>query len=214
MSCRHGPDGGVAIPRGEARKSELCVGARRRARATPEKQAAQRGWFHVHSSGVCISLNNCECLLCLSHLLLELTTEVESDVAPLPTLAAWSTLLCPCVAPPARSLYPLPASTHACPAPAPSRSSAVQHRRGCPARLTSTRRTTGRVPSGTTGASAIGGSDAPWTAVALRVALTTPPPPRSRKCGNNHGLVRKYHMMLCRRCFRENADNIGFTKVS
>lgn len=36
----------------------------------------------------------------------------------------------------------------------------------------------------------------------------------SRRCGNGHGLVRKYHMMLCRRCFRENADNIGFTKVS
>jgi small subunit ribosomal protein S29e len=33
-----------------------------------------------------------------------------------------------------------------------------------------------------------------------------------RKCGNNHGLVRKYHMMLCRRCFRENAVAIGFRK--
>ncbi len=36
----------------------------------------------------------------------------------------------------------------------------------------------------------------------------------SRKCGNNHGLIRKYHMMLCRRCFRENAVAIGFRKVS
>ncbi len=34
-----------------------------------------------------------------------------------------------------------------------------------------------------------------------------------RKCGNNHGLIRKYHMMLCRRCFRENSVAIGFRKV-
>jgi len=25
-------------------------------------------------------------------------------------------------------------------------------------------------------------------------------------------LIRKYHMMLCRRCFRENANAIGFRK--
>ena len=36
---------------------------------------------------------------------------------------------------------------------------------------------------------------------------------RSRRCGNHHGLIRKYHMMLCRRCFRDNAAAIGFTKV-
>ena len=45
--------------------------------------------------------------------------------------------------------------------------------------------------------------------------LVSPRPPRhphSRKCGNNHGLIRKYHMMLCRRCFRENANAIGFVK--
>jgi small subunit ribosomal protein S29e len=29
---------------------------------------------------------------------------------------------------------------------------------------------------------------------------------------SNHGLIRKYHMMLCRRCFRENANAIGFRK--
>ena len=39
-------------------------------------------------------------------------------------------------------------------------------------------------------------------------------PPRSRKCGNNHGLIRKYSMNLCRRCFREAANMIGFVKVS
>lgn len=39
-------------------------------------------------------------------------------------------------------------------------------------------------------------------------------PCRSRRCGNHHGLIRKYHMMLCRRCFRDNAAAIGFTKAS
>ena len=51
------------------------------------------------------------------------------------------------------------------------------------------------------------------TAFALSLSSHAPPPsparssllPCSRKCGNNHGLIRKYHMMLCRRCFRENA---------
>lgn len=35
----------------------------------------------------------------------------------------------------------------------------------------------------------------------------------SRRCGNHHGLIRKYHMMLCRRCFGDFADKIGFNKV-
>jgi ribosomal protein S14 len=35
----------------------------------------------------------------------------------------------------------------------------------------------------------------------------------SKKCGNNHGMIRKYHMNLCRRCFREAANAIGFYKV-
>lgn len=50
--------------------------------------------------------------------------------------------------------------------------------------------------------------------------LSLPPPSTtlctffcSRKCNNNHGLIRKYNMMLCRRCFRENATQIGFIKV-
>ncbi|ELR17678.1 ribosomal S29 subunit [Acanthamoeba castellanii str. Neff] len=34
-----------------------------------------------------------------------------------------------------------------------------------------------------------------------------------RRCGNNHGLIRKYGLMMCRRCFRERAEEIGFLKV-
>jgi len=37
--------------------------------------------------------------------------------------------------------------------------------------------------------------------------------PCSRRCGNGHGLIRKYHMMLCRRCFGDYAEAIGFKKV-
>jgi len=33
-----------------------------------------------------------------------------------------------------------------------------------------------------------------------------------RVCNNSHGLVRKYGLNLCRRCFREYANDIGFKK--
>lgn len=33
-----------------------------------------------------------------------------------------------------------------------------------------------------------------------------------RNCKNWHGLIRKYGLMLCRRCFRESAVMIGFKK--
>ncbi|KAJ4460731.1 putative importin subunit alpha-2 [Paratrimastix pyriformis] len=33
-----------------------------------------------------------------------------------------------------------------------------------------------------------------------------------RACFNTHGLIRKYGLMLCRRCFREYAGEIGFVK--
>eukprot|EP00347_Sterkiella_histriomuscorum_P011770 403371158 len=33
-----------------------------------------------------------------------------------------------------------------------------------------------------------------------------------RVCNNTHGLIRKYQLMVCRRCFRENANLIGFYK--
>ena len=35
-----------------------------------------------------------------------------------------------------------------------------------------------------------------------------------RVCGAHQGLIRKYAMMICRRCFRDNADKIGFKKVN
>ena len=42
------------------------------------------------------------------------------------------------------------------------------------------------------------------------------PPPRpssSRICSNPHGLIRKYALNICRQCFRERANHIGFYKV-
>lgn len=33
-----------------------------------------------------------------------------------------------------------------------------------------------------------------------------------RNCGNSRGLIRKYSLNVCRRCFRELAENIGFRK--
>lgn len=36
----------------------------------------------------------------------------------------------------------------------------------------------------------------------------------SRICGNPHGLIRKYGINICRQCFRENADKIGFAKYT
>jgi small subunit ribosomal protein S29e len=35
-----------------------------------------------------------------------------------------------------------------------------------------------------------------------------------RICNTSHGLIRKYHLNICRRCFRENATDIGFIKVA
>jgi len=36
---------------------------------------------------------------------------------------------------------------------------------------------------------------------------------RSRVCSTRVGLIRKYHLNICRRCFRERAALIGFKKV-
>lgn len=33
-------------------------------------------------------------------------------------------------------------------------------------------------------------------------------------CGRKQGLVRRYHIMLCRQCFREWAAKIGFKKMN
>ncbi len=33
-----------------------------------------------------------------------------------------------------------------------------------------------------------------------------------RNCGNSRGLIRKYGLQVCRRCFREMAEALGFRK--
>lgn len=47
-------------------------------------------------------------------------------------------------------------------------------------------------------------------------ALCSPSAPapgaRSRVCNSRRGLIRKYGLDLCRRCFREHAETIGFMK--
>jgi len=37
---------------------------------------------------------------------------------------------------------------------------------------------------------------------------------RCRVCGNNRGMVHKYGLNMCRKCFREHAESIGFEKYS
>lgn len=33
-----------------------------------------------------------------------------------------------------------------------------------------------------------------------------------RNCGNSRALIRKYSIYVCRRCFREMAEDLGFRK--
>ncbi|CAL6372441.1 unnamed protein product [Bathycoccus prasinos] len=33
-----------------------------------------------------------------------------------------------------------------------------------------------------------------------------------RVCSNQHAIIRKYNIMICRQCFREYAKDIGFVK--
>lgn len=35
---------------------------------------------------------------------------------------------------------------------------------------------------------------------------------KCRVCGSRRGIIRKYGLMVCRRCFREKAKDIGFHK--
>ncbi|KAL1982709.1 hypothetical protein VTN96DRAFT_960 [Rasamsonia emersonii] len=35
-----------------------------------------------------------------------------------------------------------------------------------------------------------------------------------RVCAHRAGLIRKYGLMVCRQCFREKANDIGFIKVN
>ncbi|MCP4762804.1 MAG: 30S ribosomal protein S14 [archaeon] len=33
-----------------------------------------------------------------------------------------------------------------------------------------------------------------------------------RRCGTHKAIIRSYDLMICRRCFRETANQIGFKK--
>ncbi|MFX1562007.1 MAG: 30S ribosomal protein S14 [Promethearchaeota archaeon] len=35
-----------------------------------------------------------------------------------------------------------------------------------------------------------------------------------RRCGTHRAVIRSYNIMLCRRCFREVAEELGFRKYS
>ncbi|XP_078676245.1 small ribosomal subunit protein uS14 [Branchiostoma floridae x Branchiostoma belcheri] len=34
-----------------------------------------------------------------------------------------------------------------------------------------------------------------------------------RVCSNHHGIIRKYGLNMCRQCFRQYANDIGFKKL-
>ena len=46
------------------------------------------------------------------------------------------------------------------------------------------------------------------------VAGAEPPTDSPRVCHSVRGLIRKYGLDICRRCFREYAKDIGFIKYS
>lgn len=53
--------------------------------------------------------------------------------------------------------------------------------------------------------------------MALKVAVKSAEPRgkgsrECRACKNHRGFIRKYELMMCRRCFREYAEHIGFVK--
>lgn len=37
---------------------------------------------------------------------------------------------------------------------------------------------------------------------------------RCKRCGRYRGLIRRYGLYLCRQCFREAAQDLGFKKYS
>ena len=37
---------------------------------------------------------------------------------------------------------------------------------------------------------------------------------KCRKCGRTGGIIRKYGLVYCRQCFREEAEGLGFRKYS
>ena len=49
--------------------------------------------------------------------------------------------------------------------------------------------------------------------VRSHVAIDQPAHERSRVCNSTRGVIRKYNLVICRRCFRDYAKDIGFVKV-
>lgn len=37
---------------------------------------------------------------------------------------------------------------------------------------------------------------------------------KCRRCGRTGGIIRKYGLIYCRQCFREDAEDMGFRKYS
>jgi len=37
---------------------------------------------------------------------------------------------------------------------------------------------------------------------------------KCRKCGRTRGVIRKYGLLYCRQCFREEAEKVGFKKYN
>jgi len=37
---------------------------------------------------------------------------------------------------------------------------------------------------------------------------------KCRMCGNNKGLIKKYGLYYCRRCFKDIAEKLGFRKYN
>jgi ribosomal protein S14 len=33
-------------------------------------------------------------------------------------------------------------------------------------------------------------------------------------CGAHKGMIRKYNLLICRRCFKDNAESLGFRKYN
>lgn len=37
-------------------------------------------------------------------------------------------------------------------------------------------------------------------------------PKKCKRCGNDKGMISKYRIFMCRRCFKDLAEQIGFRK--
>jgi len=37
---------------------------------------------------------------------------------------------------------------------------------------------------------------------------------RCKRCGTHRGIIRRFDLFICRRCFREIAESLGFKKLN